>query len=170
MAVPQAGLDNLPKKFVNDTSMTLTELFDLGRVSGDDETEQRIKAYIDICTRDGIRPGIEGLCLSLGITRMTLMRWARGENCSPRKQELITKARQYIASFLEQILLSGRGSVVGAIFASKNWLGYRDSVDVEISNRQPKAELTPEQILEQIEKDIPLDGIEDYTSDVQDVF
>lgn len=159
MTLPPAELNDIPKQYVVETVTSLAELHNMGRVKTDDEAEERIKMYFDICGKLGIRPGIETLSLSLGVTRQTLHRWTRGEDCSPRRRELIEGARQYIAGFLEQCLLSGKGSTVGCIFAAKNWLGYKDATTIE-DLRSPTryANLSPEQIAEQIEKDIPIDA------------
>lgn len=157
---PQSALSDTPKEYIIATVNSLGDLHRLGRVSTDAETEERINEYFAICAKTGLRPGIESLCLSLGITRQTLGRWTRGENCSPYRQQLVISARQYIAACLEQMLVSGRGSTVGCIFALKNWLSYQDTTTVEHYDRPSTyaASMTPEEIARQIEKDIPIDG------------
>lgn len=165
MAYPPQMLDAQPVDV--QVVRSLDELRAMGRVKSEEETEQRIGMYIQTCSELGIRPGIESLCMALGITRQTLHRWANGENCSQRKQELIQQARQYIYSYLEQVLLSGKGSVVGAIFAFKNWAGYKDSVTIEDARPNVYTGMSPDEIQAQIEKDIPID-VDDYRSDVID--
>ncbi len=74
---------------------------------------------------------------------------------------MVEGARQYIASFLEQCLLSGKGSTIGCIFAAKNWLGYRDTTTVEdFRPHGTYPSMSPEEIQRQLEKDIPLDDLE----------
>lgn len=156
---PQAALDNLPREYVSETVNSLAELHSKGRVQTDQECEERIQQYFEFCGKSGLRPGIEGLCLSLGITRQTLSRWMRCEDCTQERQLLIQSAKQYIAAFLEQILVSGKGSTVGAIFAAKNWLGYKDSIILEEAPpKQALAHMSPEEIAQRIEQDIPLDA------------
>ena len=158
MGLPTVELNQQPREYVIQTVNSLAELHNLGRVKTDEETKTRINEYFKACGRLGIRPGVESLCLALGITRQTLHRWTMGQNCSSDRQEMVEQARQYINSFLEQTLLSGKGSTIGAIFAFKNWCGYRDSVTVE-DGRQAGAYtgLTPDEIAKRIEQDIPLD-------------
>ena len=155
---PQAALNDLPREYVSETVNSLAELHSKGRVQTDQECKERIQQYFEFCGKSGLRPGVEGLCLSLGITRQTLSRWMRCEDCTQERQILMQSAKQYIAAFLEQILVSGKGSTVGAIFACKNWLGYRDSIILEEAPpKQTLARMTPEEISRQIEQDIPID-------------
>lgn len=119
-----------PEK-VKATIHSLRELNELGKPETDQEVEQRINDYFQFCEESILRPGIESLCCALHISRTTLFRWQRGEDCSRRRQELITQARGFISSFLEQVSLSGRLNPATSIFLLKNWCGYRDTISLE---------------------------------------
>ena len=130
---PQAGLEDVNPAAVREMVSSLRELHDMGRPMTDAETEQRINDYFSFCERSSLRPGIESLCMSLHISRTTLFRWSNGEDCSKYKQELVQSAKAFIASYLEQCLLSGKVSPPTGIFLAKNWLSYKDTVSIEES-------------------------------------
>ena len=139
---PQAAADNLPKQFVGETITNLKQLYDRGKPKDDAELENRIDEFFAFCQKSAMRPGIESLCLSLSISRNTLWHWRRGEGCGPERQAIIEKATMFIAAFLEQANLTGHLNPATGIFLSKNWLGYKDSVNLEasppVSGRRPQ--------------------------------
>lgn len=69
--------------------------------------------------------------MSLCITRTTLFNWNNGINCTPERQEIVVKAKAFIASFMEQAVLRGKINPASGIFLMKNWLGYKDSYSFE---------------------------------------
>lgn len=95
------------------------------------ELRARLANYFDFCRETGFRCGIETLCLSLGITRQTLLNWCRGEGCSQEWQDQCLLAKQYIYSFLEQASLTGKINPVLAVWYGKNWCGYKDAISLE---------------------------------------
>ena len=71
------------------------------------------------------------MCMSLCITRTTLFNWNNGINCTQERQEIIIKAKAFIASFMEQAVLRGKINPASGIFLMKNWLNYKDSYSFE---------------------------------------
>ena len=128
---PQGQLEEIEPEAVQMIVSSLKELHELGRPQTDAEVEQRINDYFLFCEKSSIRPGIESLCLALHISRTTLFRWNNGNDCSEYRQELIQSAKSFIASFLEQAMLSGRISPPSGIFLAKNWLSYKDTISIE---------------------------------------
>lgn len=128
---PQAGLDELGPEFVSEVVQSLKELNDLGKPETDQEVADRIEKYFEFCQKNSSRPGIEGLCLALHISRTTLYNWNLGVNCSAYRQEVIANAKRFIGAFIEQAMLRGRISPPSGIFLMKNWLDYKDTVSFE---------------------------------------
>lgn len=128
---PAAQLGDLEPDFVAETIENLRQLNDLGRPKTDKELTERIDRYFEFCQNTGNRPGIESLCMSLSITRTTLFNWNNGINCTPERQEIIVKAKAFIASFMEQAILRGKLNPASGIFLMKNWLNYKDSYSFE---------------------------------------
>lgn len=128
---PTAQVERLPTEFVSETVHDLLQLHNLGQPQTDQEVSDRITMYFQFCEQKGFRPGVEGLCLSLHISRTTLFRWSRGDGCSEFRQETIESAKAMINAFLEASALSGHLSPPIAIFALKNWCNYKDTISVE---------------------------------------
>lgn len=165
---PQGKLEQIPAEKVKVIVSDLISLHSLGPCKSDEEVEQRIDEYFDLCRRTSIRPGVESLSAALHIDRTCLWRWANGSGCSPRRTEAIRGAKSLINSFLEQVSLSGALNPVSSIFLLKNWANYRDTVEIEDNRGQLSARMTPDQIREQIEKDIPIDLDDVETAEIKD--
>lgn len=128
---PAAQLGDLEPDFVAETIENLRQLNSKGKPKTDKELTERIDQYFQFCQNTGNRPGIESLCMSLCITRTTLFNWNNGINCTPERQEIVVKAKAFIASFMEQAVLRGKINPASGIFLMKNWLGYKDSYSFE---------------------------------------
>lgn len=104
----------------------LLQLHNLGKPKNDDEVEERLEQYFELCRNSSLRPGIESMAAALCIDRTTLWRWSEHQGCSQRCTEAIRNAKLMIHSFIEQSMLQGLINPVVGIFLSKNWMGYRD--------------------------------------------
>lgn len=130
--------------------------------TSDEEVEERIQQYFEFCAAHSLRPGVESLCLALGVrSRQTLLNWqAKGG----RRGQAIDRAKAVITSLLEAWFLNGRIHPVTGIFLLKNWAGYKDQTEIELS---PRLDLEPTKTLAEIERDIPID---DFDDDIPDDF
>lgn len=129
----------------------LRTLYGLGHVRGDMADDglfrERVQMYFDFCGERQQRPGIEGMCLCLGITRQTLRNWRLGTGCSQRRQSDVQQAYQLISAALEQMGLSGKISPPSFIWLQKNWCDYSDTIRIEADTTQEKTVIsTPEEI------------------------
>jgi hypothetical protein len=130
---PQQQLDNIPSDDTQQIVHSLAQLHNLGKPKTDEEVSERIDQYFLFCEQSKLRPGIEGLCLALNISRKTLFRWNEGYDCSEYRSELIQSAKSFISAFIEAALQSGKVSPPSGIFLMKNWCGYKDSISIEES-------------------------------------
>lgn len=105
---------------------SLDELRHMGRVQTDQDVADRIDAYFDFCSKHGLRPGIEQLALSMGVSRITLYKWRKGIGCSPEREYLIKQATQFIYAYLEALGIAGQLNPATFIWASKQWMSYKD--------------------------------------------
>lgn len=128
---PSQQVSSLPEDFTRKTIQSLMELNEKGKPKTNRELQERIDDYFQFCARSGCRPGVEGLCMSLHISRTTLFRWSHGQDCDPQRQEIIERAKMFIASFLEQAILRGKVSPPSGIFLLKNWCSYKDTLSFE---------------------------------------
>ena len=149
---PQVALEEIEPGDVQKMVTTLKELHDMGKPKKDEEVAERINMYFEFCKNTSLRPGVEGLCMALHISRTTLFRWNNGDDCSLYRQELIQSAKSFIGAFLEQAMLSGKISPPSGIFLAKYWLGYKDAISLEDAApvTEVKKVLTVKEIKEQL--------------------
>lgn len=130
-------------------------------LDSDKEVEDRINMYFDYCVKEGLKPVVEGLSLAIGISRKTLWDWEngirRGES-SEFRADIIKKAKDYIAFLMSDSALDGKIFPATWIFYAKNYFGMKDTQDINIIPTNPlDRNMTPEEIMKQIPKDIPVD-------------
>lgn len=130
---PQGQLAEMNPVKVQAIIHSLRQLYDMGKPETNSELKLRIDMFFQFCEESSIRPGIQALCTALHISRTTLFRWNNGEDCDTERQEIISMAKSFIDSFLEQVTLSGQVSPPVGIFLMKNWLGYKDLLSLEDS-------------------------------------
>lgn len=126
---PSTALNNVEPDVVSEVIGSLKQLHDMGRCQSDLEVSDRIDAYFRFCQQSGLRCGVESLCLSLSISRTTFWNWCSGIDCSQERQQICLSAKQFIASYLEQISLQGKLNPATSCFLFKNWLGYKDAAE-----------------------------------------
>ena len=131
--LPAEQIKAVPKDITSEMLSALENLRKMPKCRTDDEIEERINTYFSYCKEYGLRPGIETLCLSLGITRTSLWNWKNGLKCSERRKELASNALQLISSYLEMLSLTGTINPVTAVWLQKNWCGYKDNASLEIT-------------------------------------
>lgn len=156
----QAALETVPAEVVTEMVTDLIELRKMGKPKSDEEVKTRCDQYFRYCANSSLRPGIETLSLALGIDRRTLWAWSCGRGCSPERAEIARAARQTVIAYVEAAQLCGRINPVSAIFLLKNWGSYTDSTILQIEDIRPdslQASMTPEEVAQRIEKDIPID-------------
>ena len=166
---PTNGLNNVSSEFAHDTIKSLNDLYSMGRPNSDDEVEQRIDEYFRFCEQSSIRPGIESLGLALSVSRTALWNWEHGIDCSPRRQQLIVKAKSFVTAYLEQAMLNNKIYPGSAIFCLKNWAGYKDSV--EITTEQSTGLKTPAMSQEEINRiaeQVDMQSVEEMLEELPD--
>lgn len=98
-----------------------------------EEVEQRVKDFFVWCIKNDLKPGVELLALSLGTSRQTLWNWQQEGS---ERGKIIDRAKQLIASMLEQWGLNNSLNVAAFCFLMKNNFGYSDSVTIDTSSNK----------------------------------
>lgn len=144
---PPAQLNELSgNPFVSDTVRKLRAL------SGDKpktvtELQQRIDDYFRFCAENNLRPGIESLSLSLGVSRQSFWNWCEiGKANVPQWRDTCLQARQLIIAFIEAASMAGRLNPATGIFALKNIAGYSDTYSFEAVKGQEKQAITADDL------------------------
>lgn len=133
-----------------------------------EQVKARIREYFTLCEEKGLRPSNLGLYAALGMSRQDvndLFRRADRNKVSPACSDIIQKAKLALSAYREQLAICGKVSPPIAIFWAKNFDGMEDATRVELTPQRsgPAADMTPEEIAEIIERDIPIDA--DYEVD-----
>lgn len=130
-------------------------------LNSDEEVEDRIIQYFQYCFDNDIKPGVEGMALAIGVDRKTIWDWEVGRSRSQAgssRSDLIKKAKQILADYMENLTQNGKINPVTAIFLMKNHFGYRDQQEINVTAGSALGEgLSPEEIAKRLPKDIPID-------------
>jgi hypothetical protein len=84
-----------------------------------------------------MRPGIEGMCYSLGVHRNTFNDWVNRKDSSREVQDIAIRAKQALAMYFEQVFVTGKVNPATGIFLLKNWFGYQDVIVTEHREEKP---------------------------------
>jgi hypothetical protein len=93
----------------------------------EEELQKGIDKYFNECDEKEKPYTMSGLAYSLGIDRVTLIRYGNRELYAT----LIKNAKQKVQAQLEENALMGKGNAVFTIFNLKNNYGWRDQVEVK---------------------------------------
>jgi len=160
---PKGSVDTSPRKKRSDkelmvqpgdnariTQFNLSPM-QLPEVDRDDrsQVEKRILDYFKMCIDNDIKPGVAGICLSLGITRSAWQQWGVGKH-RPGYSDIVEKSRIVMEAIMEQYMLSGKINPVTGIFLLKNNFGYADKSEVVLTpNNDPMGENRSPEYLKQ---------------------
>lgn len=145
---PKGSVDTAPRKKRSDRVLNATPdeisaitefnflLSQLPPVNLDNEDEirERVEEYWRLTIEHGMRPGVAGLCLALGISRSTWVSWGSGRTRSYR--DLVERVRSLLESQNEQLMVSGKMNPIVGIFLSKANFGYKEDNQLLIRTEQ----------------------------------
>ena len=97
-----------------------------------DAVEKRINEYFAACIQYGMRPGVSGLCVALGIHRNTWFSWGAGMRRDYK--DLVEATRAVLEANWEQMMLQGKINPVSAIFIGKNYYGMKDASEIAVTS------------------------------------
>lgn len=102
---------------------------------------ERVKLYLDGCADKDIKPGVQGLCLWLGIDRMTWYNWCNGTSRRETHYDFCNRVMVLLAANWENNMQDNKTNAVSGIFLGKNDFGYKDKSEVAV---EPKKTVTNE--------------------------
>ena len=113
---------------VNDVAKIINEVnsWSMPAFETEDEAEQRIGEYFNLCASKGEMPLFETLCKYLGISDDKGMQFARGENCSARIAQMMQNALTTMKAVEGKAVYKGMIRDVPYIWRSKQYFGYRE--------------------------------------------
>ena len=133
----------------------------MGKPKSIDELRERTDQYLQYCEDNGARPGIESYTLAIHSNQRQFQRWEKGIGCDPEWQEEILSVKQFIGAYLEQVSLMGKLNPATSCFLFKNWLHYKDQIDVNDVTYTPVKEITIKEIQEKRSNHVAIESIPD---------
>lgn len=114
--------------------------------SDPEQVKNRVLEYMHHCIDTNTKPGMEGMCNSLHVSKAEFNHWVSGKY-RRELQPVAAWAKQILAELLEQYLMSGQVFAPAAIFLLSNGYGYMQKTTQIIENEPVTTEnRTPEQI------------------------
>jgi hypothetical protein len=105
------------------------------------QVKQRIEYFFTLCAADDVKPSVEGLALSFGVSRFALFAWINGKNNVIKNTEVINtikEAYNIINSYYAHMMNNGKINPVAGIFLMKNNYGYQDTTQYILSTNTEK--------------------------------
>ena len=106
-------------------------------ISDPKQVEDRLQWYFNHCAEDDMKPTVNGMCNSLGISRDTLCDWKNGDNRAATHLDIIKKAYKILEQMWENYMMNGKINPVAGIFLGKNMFGYQDKQDIVVTPNNP---------------------------------
>lgn len=130
-------------------------------INSNEEVRDRINLYFNLCIENDIKPTVQGLANSLGVSRATLWNWNNGiyRKDDPVHLDLIRSAYSMLEQLWEDYMLNGKINPVSGIFLGKNNFGYTDKQEVVVTPHSPfddveNAETVSQRYIESVAEDI----------------
>lgn len=119
--------------------------------------------YFKRCLEYGVRPTVEGLAITAGVSRKTLNEWERGiTRAGSGLSDVVKKAKSYVNYMLATLASTGKVQPVFFIFYAKNHFGYVDKVEHEVTSSNPLNDIeSGPELQKRINDSIAIDEVED---------
>ena len=122
------------------------------------QVEDRIYWYFGHCANNDMKPTVNGLCNSLGITRETLRTWKAGEFRAGTHQDIILQAYRLLEGLWEDYMSNGKINPVSGIFLAKNMFpGYSDQSELVLTPNHNKIDSLDAATIEKKYAELPED-------------
>lgn len=107
-------------------------------VDSDEEVQERLNWYFNLCVENDIKPTVAGMANSLKIDRKTLYDWKRGKarGLTDNRTEIIGVYYGLLEELWEDYMMNGKVNPVSGIFIGKNHFDYTDKQEVVLEPKQ----------------------------------
>lgn len=144
----RGGTHNFPttikgtrKEDVQRIGANLMKWYKMPKVENEDELAERLEWFFTECIENGEILTVEKMCLAIGFPRQTVYRWESGqEGSTPRKRDLIKRAKELLASFDAEMVTEGKINPITYIFRAKNYFGMQDKQEYVLTPNNPLGE------------------------------
>lgn len=127
-AKPEFAENGQTAKPINDFAKIINDVnfWNKPECASDEEAEQRIEEYFNLCVSKGEMPLFETMCLYLGISDDKGKEYAMGEGCSGKMTRLMQNALARLKAIEAKAVYKGIIRDVPYIWRSKQYFGYRE--------------------------------------------
>ncbi len=126
-------------------------------ISDAKQVEDRLVWYFNHCADDDMKPTVNGMCNSLGISRDTLNQWKNGDYRAASHTDMVKKAYKILEEMWENYMMNGKINPVSGIFLGKNMFGYQDKQDIVVTPNNPLGDSTDPATIAQKYAELPGD-------------
>lgn len=95
-------------------------------VESDEELDNRIAEYFNLCVSKGELPIFETLSLYLGVSDDEALRWVAGDGCSNKRKRSLQLALTRMKAVEGKAMYANKLPYVPSIWRSKQYFGYRE--------------------------------------------
>jgi hypothetical protein len=152
--IGDGGITATPSE-IKKTMMNMKELYKLPKVKTDKECEERLSWFFDWCIDREIRPTVEAMAMSLGVTRVTLWEWEHGKIGASRAN-IIKKGKQFVSLILADMAINNKIYPATWIFYGKNYFGMVDQQEHILIPNNPLGDIeNPDLIQQRLMESLP---------------
>ena len=126
-------------------------------ISDAKQVEERLAWYFNHCAEDDMKPTVNGMCNSLGISRDTLNQWKNGDCRAASHTDMVKKAYKILEEMWENYMMNGKINPVSGIFLGKNMFGYQDKQDIVVTPNNPLGDPADPSTIAQKYAELPAD-------------
>lgn len=94
------------------------------RLTDPDAVGERLREFLELCSKDGVMPTVPGLALAMGTSAGELMK---------TQGTAMLRAKQTIENITVHMMEDNRMPAQTGTFLLKNWFGYKDQSNIAIS-------------------------------------
>lgn len=156
------GITATPEVMQNKTAL-FSELYYLTPIDINDEEEvrDRVAWYLNWCVANQLRPLIEGVAMSLGISVRAFRNWQVGEVSAKWKTDIAVKVKTLINLLLTDLAVNNKIHPTAWIFYGKNWFDMVDKIEHVTSGDNPLGQLQSiDDIKSRIVEAVDVEGID----------
>lgn len=112
-----------------------------------EQVQTRTYEYLGLCAQNGMKPGIEGYALALGINRQSLLQIRKGMLKRPKEVvEIMERTCQLVGEIMENGITDGKINPLVGFFFMRNNHGYKNADPDEEPQNTNEETKTAEQI------------------------
>lgn len=153
-----SGTDEEKRAIVRQTMRNCLTFYQMDRVGTATELQERLQEFFNTCADTGQYPTVEKMCLAIGYSRQTVNDWENRVHCglvedsnSP-VSDIIKKAKEFLATFDAELVISGNMNFLAYCFRAKNYYGMQDKQELTI---EPKQAFGEQKSMEEIAASVP---------------